>query len=87
MLLPDNLMDAAAELADAAERFLEEGWKLPPELKDYNGDQDSFAEALQHYADLQEDACGTLARSLRDFRSAEMRELCARDAYASASVY
>ena len=56
-------------------------------MKDYNGDQDSFAEALQHYADLQEDACGTLARSLRDFRSAEMRELCARDAYASASVY
>jgi hypothetical protein len=78
MLIPDNLMDAARELADAAERFLEEDWDFPPKLEDYGGDETSFTEALQDYADLQEEACETLARSLRDFRSAELRELYAR---------
>jgi hypothetical protein len=72
MLIPDKLLDAAEELADAAEMFLEAEWELALDLEDCDSDEDSFAPVFK------KDAYQTLARSLRDFRKAEMRRLCAR---------
>jgi hypothetical protein len=78
MLIPTNLLDAAEELADAAEEFLEAARELTPDLEDYDGDEDSFAAAMEDYVALKKDAHQTLARSLRDFRNAEMWQLYAR---------